>query len=603
MSNQTEVKAGRAARARDAERGAALITVVLMSMMLLMAGLGLVAVTSNSASLAADATSESQAYYAAEAGAQAVVAVLRGNDAPSPLFNATASDDANKITFRKAITLSQSNASTDTYSKARLSRWLNYSATAANGTSVVPISPSYNAATGMAYSVEEIRDPDNSDIVTFSTSGKFSDNTSAKEFPCSTGCATTSPTPKLTVTYTPRGSSSVFTTTSPATNLGTFALTAANNGTYTLSSVPFTLTVTQTKPWPAAKSMPCTISGTITKSSAGWSGTGLTITLPTLVHSLDGVLYTLTYTGAPSLSVTNGTAVTLSASITPPDPQRLRVRVIGYGPRNAVKNIQLLVNRASFNFNATGTITMRSHDDDTTTMSMSVGNSAVYQYNGNDKSNGASLPAIAVTGPQDEAYINGINNANSAPGSQIQGFPGPARRIPVSSLDKFLQTTDGPDGARATLDRLRNVAKSLKTPGCTGASAACDRYFAPGESVSNIGLNMTNGLMTFVDGDYTMPPAGGAGLLVVTGTLNMSGNADYKGLILVLGGGTVNRSGGGGDTSLLSMAVARFGPTGGFLNPSFNVSGGGNSKMLYDSDWVRRALKSMGPGVLGVSEY
>jgi len=100
-----------------------------------------------------------------------------------------------------------------------------------------------------------------------------------------------------------------------------------------------------------------------------------------------------------------------------------------------------------------------------------------------------------------------------------------------------------------------------------------------------------------------MPPAGGAGLLVVTGTLNMSGNADYKGLILVLGGGTVNRSGGGGDTSLLSMAVARFGASGGFLNPSFTVSGGGNSKMLYDSEWVRKALKSMGPGVLGVSEY
>ncbi|HVF68488.1 MAG TPA: hypothetical protein VM914_12540 [Pyrinomonadaceae bacterium] len=601
MSNQTEVKGKQngPARARDAERGAALITVVLMSMMLLMAGLGLVAVTSNSASLAADATSESQAYYAAEAGAQAVVAVLRGNDPPNPLFNATASDDANKITFRKAITLSQSNSSTDTYAKARLSRWLNYSATAANGTSVVPISASYNSASGMAYSVEEIKDPDSSDIVTFSTSGKFDNNTATKNFTCSP-CGTGSPS--MTLTYAPRGSSSVFTTTSPATNLGSFTMTAVSTGTYTLTNVPFSLTVTQTKPWASSKTMACTLSGTVTKTAGGWTS-NLVLKLPTLTNSLDGVIYTLTYANAPNASIPDGTAVTLSATVTPPDPQRLRVKVIGFGPRNAVKNIQMLVSRSSFNFNATGTITMRSHDDNSTAMTMTVGNSAVYSYNGNDNANGASLPAISVTGPQDVTLINNFNAANPGPNGQIQGYPGPARQIPVSSLDKFLQTTDGPDGARATVDKLRTVAKSLKTPGCTGAVASCDRYFAGGETVSNIGLNMTNGLMTFVDGDYTLPPAGGAGLLVVTGTLTMNGNADYKGLILVLGGGTVNRSGGGGDTSLLSMAVARFGATGGFLNPAFNVSGGGNSTMRYDSEWVRRALKSMGPSVLGVSEY
>jgi Tfp pilus assembly protein PilX len=598
MAKKKEVTAGRdgVVRARDTERGAALITVLLMSMMLLIAGLGLIAVTSNSASLAADATSESQAFYAAEAGAQAVIGALRGNYAP---LTTDANAANNKMSFRNAVTPLVANSSTDTYANARLSRWLPYSATASDGVSVVPISASYTAGSGMAYSVEEIKDPDNSDIVIFSTSGKFADNNSYKDFTCSSGCTGT---PSLRLTYAPRGSSSVFTTTSGATNLGSFTMTASNNGTFPVNNVPFALTVTQTKPWAASKTMTCAINGTVTKSSTGWTS-NLTVQLPTLAHSLDGVIYTLTYSGAPTLSVPNGSAVTLSATITPPDPQRLRVKVTGYGPRNAVKKIQLLVSMAAFDYNATGTITMRSHDDDTTAMTMSVGSSAVYGYNGNDNANGASLPAISVTGPQDEAYVNSLNAANSTTGSQIQGFPGPARRVPVSSLDKFLQTTDGPDGARAALDRLRQVAKSLKTPGCTGALTACDRYYASGESISNIGLNMTNGLMTFVEGDYTLPPAGGAGLLVVTGTLTMNGNADYKGLILVLGGGTVNRQGGGGDLSLLSMAVARFGSTGGFLNPAFNVSGGGNSTMRYDSDWVRKALKSMGPGVLGVSEY
>jgi Tfp pilus assembly protein PilX len=600
MRKQTEVieKRTGAPRARDAERGAALITVVLMSMMLLTAGLGLIAVTSNSASLAADATSEAQAYYAAEAGAQAVLGALRGNDAPSPLFNGTPSNDANKMTFRKAITLAQSNSTTDTYSKARLSRWLGYTGTAYDGTSVVPINANYAAGSGMAYSVEEVKDPDNSDIVIFSTSGKFDNNTPTKDYTCASGCATVSPTPvKLTITYAPRGSTSVFTTTSGATNLGSFTLSANNNGTFTVNDT-LTLTLTQTKPWAATKAIRCTITGTITKSAGGWSGSGLTISLPTLTHSLDAVIYTLNYAGAPNATVTNGTPFTVSATVTPPDPQRLRVRIKGYGPRNAVKMIQMLIGMASLDYNAASTIALRSADDGST-MTGNIGSSAVYNYNGNDNANGASLPAFTVTGAQDAAFIN----TALAAGSQVQGYPVAAKQIPVSSLDKFLQTTEGYDGARATLDRMRQAAKSLKTPGCTGAATSCDRYFASGETPSNIGLNMTNGLMTFVDGDYTLPPAGGAGLLVVTGTLTMNGNSDYKGLILVLGGGTVSRQGGGGDLSLCAMAVAKFGSSPGFLAPSFTVSGGGSSTIRYDSDWVRKALKSMGPGVLGVSEY
>jgi hypothetical protein len=358
------------------------------------------------------------------------------------------------------------------------------------------------------------------------------------------------------------------------------------------------LTVTQTKPWAASKAIPCTISGTVTKASSSWSGK-LTVTFPTLTNSLDGTIYTLTFTGAPNLDIADATAKTLSATITPPEPQRLRIKVTGYGPRNAVKKMQMLVGNASFDFNAPSTITLRSHDDNSTTMTASIGSSAVYNYNGIDNSNGASLPAFTVTGTQDLNFINTVINA----GSQVQGYPVSAKQVPLSSLDKFLQTTDGYDGARATVDRLRQVAKSLKTPGCTGTTSACDRYFTTGESVSNIGLGMTNGLMTFVDGDYTLPPAGGAGLLVVTGTLTMNGNADYKGLILVLGDGHVERQGGGGDTSLGAMAVAHYGLSGNFLAPTFNVSGGGNSTIRYDSDWVRKALKSMGPGILGVSEY
>jgi hypothetical protein len=572
--------------ARSPERGAALITVLLMATLLLMAGAALVAVTSTSATNAADATAESQAYYAAEAGMQGVLGALRGVNAPDPLLNGTLTSDENKISFRRAVDPAKSNASgTGT---PRLTRWLDYDATY---TDRVVLNSGYAPLTGMAYSVDEISDPDNSDVVVFSTSGAVGSPT---------------PTTGLNISYSGRTSATVSTSTSTSTNIGSFTYTVGGgNGTYTAVNVPYTLTITQTAPWPATKAIVCTINGTVTKTGSNVNGT-LTITFPTSVYaiapktnfSLDGVTYTLATT---AFTFTAASATSIPATVDPPEPQRLRVRVKGYGPRNAVKMMQMLVARSNFDYNATGAITLRSADDNTITatqMHLDIGNSAVFGYSGNDHANGPDLPAFTVTGDQDVALINAL------PTGQVTGSPYNVRKVAVSELDKFLQTTDGPNGARATLDLLRKVTKNLKTPGCTDPNPdVCDRYYASGETPSNIGLGMTDGITTFVDGNYTMPPAGGAGLLVVTGTLTMNGNADFKGLILVLGEGHVERNGGGGDTSLGAMAIARFGSSGNFLEPTYNVQGAGSSHMLFDSQWVRKALKSAGPGVLGVSEY
>jgi len=77
------------------------------------------------------------------------------------------------------------------------------------------------------------------------------------------------------------------------------------------------------------------------------------------------------------------------------------------------------------------------------------------------------------------------------------------------------------------------------------------------------------------------------------------------GLIFVLGGGTVNRDGGGDGSIYGAMTVARFDPVnpGPFLSPTFNTNGGGNSTMQYDSEAVRKALNASGPRVWGVREY
>ena len=104
----------------------------------------------------------------------------------------------------------------------------------------------------------------------------------------------------------------------------------------------------------------------------------------------------------------------------------------------------------------------------------------------------------------------------------------------------------------------------------------------------------------------------GAGLLVVTGTLTMGGNASWNGVILVLGGGNLDRNGGGNGDILGAIVVAKFartwpasenGSPHPFLAPSYSTSGGGNSTVQYSSSAVTNAMSSMGNRVLGVSEY
>src|SRR5258706_2982878 len=126
------------AKKRKSERGAALITSLLVATVLLVGGGALIQITSMSAANSIDSTSEAQAYYAAEAGLQAALNALRGNTAHTASNLPTG---MTTIDFRNAVVASSSNdcpngTGGDPSTSARLSRWLPYSATQTAGTRV-----------------------------------------------------------------------------------------------------------------------------------------------------------------------------------------------------------------------------------------------------------------------------------------------------------------------------------------------------------------------------------------------------------------------------------------------------------------------------------
>ena len=74
---------------QDGERGAALISSLLISLLMLLAGGALILTTTMSATNSVDATAETHAYYAAEAGLQVSLNALQGNGpvgSPTPSF-------------------------------------------------------------------------------------------------------------------------------------------------------------------------------------------------------------------------------------------------------------------------------------------------------------------------------------------------------------------------------------------------------------------------------------------------------------------------------------------------------------------------------------
>jgi hypothetical protein len=100
-----------------------------------------------------------------------------------------------------------------------------------------------------------------------------------------------------------------------------------------------------------------------------------------------------------------------------------------------------------------------------------------------------------------------------------------------------------------------------------------------------------NPQITFINGNVNL--GGGAGVLVVTGTLTINGAMQWDGLILVIGQGSIVIGGGGDGQIFGEVFVAQTngpGPAYAQLatlgSPSFQWNGGGKATMNYNSCWA-----------------
>jgi hypothetical protein len=267
-------------------------------------------------------------------------------------------------------------------------------------------------------------------------------------------------------------------------------------------------------------------------------------------------------------------------------PKRVQVQSTGYGPNGSVKRMEMVVEKTTFDFAPKALLVMRGADSGSA-MTFDIGSSAAKYYTGHDNAIAeGDLPAFGVTHAADKVVADDAITK----GATVEDTK--TAIIPMSDLPEWLQTADK---ARTFLTDLQSVARSL------------GRYYT---SYSGIAGTEADPKFTFVNGNATLD--GGAGLMIVTGNLILNGNPTFKGIILVLGEGTVNRDGGGNGNVLGSIYIAKFarswpssenGQAHPFMAPIFHTDGGGTAELKYDSVWVKVGKETMGDIIRDIREF
>jgi hypothetical protein len=277
-----------------------------------------------------------------------------------------------------------------------------------------------------------------------------------------------------------------------------------------------------------------------------------------------------------------------------PEPIRLLIRATGFGPRGAQKQLDAFVQKNYFNgLGAPSPLTLigpPSTTSPSTSIIFNPGTATNTMYNGKDVLLTAILPPIGVTNDSNLATVN-YELTHPPPNKYNGSIYGTVSNV-ADEMPFWLQSAKNLDD---TLKQLETVAK------------ASGRYFGPGSTLpknGDYGDNKNATGITFIDGNLEFSQLGG-GILIVTGGLTFKGGFNFNGLIVVTGQSGISRTGGGSGSLQGNMIVAPYLKNDlnkGFLAPIYDISGGGSSEIVYNSNNVANGLGALTNFVKGVAE-
>lgn len=231
-------------------------------------------------------------------------------------------------------------------------------------------------------------------------------------------------------------------------------------------------------------------------------------------------------------------------------------------------------------------------------------NSAAFNVNGNDADLGPSA-GVGCGAKTNEPALGGydsnaVSTLTTDVSKRVNNYTGLGTTPSIAAESTNMGTMN-------TVDGLTNLVNTMTLM----AGANVYNNTAP----TNLGTAVPlNPVVNVVNGDVTLTGASGAGILVVTGNLTLSGAFSYDGIILVIGKGNVTQNGAGNGTVNGAMLVANLYDNSGKLIPTgaspqnppgvptINWNGGGNATFQYDSCWINYLIQKFPYKVLAERE-
>jgi hypothetical protein len=525
----------------NSERGAALMMVLVISLLLGTACVALLAAVGSSSRNNTDALSEAKAYWAAESGLQRTINLLRHQNV---LYSAAHND-------------------------SDLSTWL--------GTGRVAV------GTEASYTMF-VTDPDNTaTATTFSVVGLFEqpDHTWAPTRAFTDGLNTT------TISYEGVSNIRVTHPMGSPVSFGRFKVEKSSDlAPAPIAAVNFKLLYSLSAPASGGR----TIRGTI--SSTG----GITFNFPMGgSYELAGSTITICGTGStcpttlPAASVSPGAlSEHVNGIMTPLEPFRLLVKATGYGPNSSQKVLEGVIQKNFFNgLGSDNAITLLGPPS---CADVELGNSRNLEVNG-----GAS-PSIGVAGT---GALDAVNDAIDEANPRAVVTPAP-EIYTISELPDWQQSPAAMDSVVRQLRQTARDSGRYFTNGYSGASGWGN--FAAGTGITfcegncTMSGNATGGGILVVTGMLvTQGNPSFRGLVLVTG-YDYDGDGEGYG---------IERNGGGMESFIGTTIIAPYNPNNlaaGWGCPRYHQDGGAGETINMALDAGLNGTEAISNFMIGVAE-
>jgi len=228
-------------------------------------------------------------------------------------------------------------------------------------------------------------------------------------------------------------------------------------------------------------------------------------------------------------------------------------------------------------------------------------NSSNYFANGNNSGAGSYTgpggpSACAATGP---AQVPAISTGDQ---QGVNNLIGPSGSIPPNRQANYTGTggapsvvNSGPTGSNQLSGAWSSPAQLNALVSAMANGADVTYTCGIGTPCSGTGPYGTDAApqITYVNGDFNFGSNSGSGVLVVTGTLNITGNSSFNGLILIIGQGVLSENGAGGGQFNGSIFLAKtnsstapYAQLAALQSPLIQWNGGGTNGIQYNSCWA-----------------